>query len=346
MDGMYGPPAKRHEGDMYNVQYGGQQPEMYNQYGSSYSGPERRPLQGQYAYPYGRERVQGPGQMPPHGIPPQMMGGPLQPASGEGPQQSLWAARNDMPYPYQGRQGPGGPAQAPPYPGMSRTDDMMVPDQRINHESQWPSHVSQRQPYMSSSASMQPITRPPQSSYQTPPSLPNHISRAPSPASFPRALESRMSPSKSPFLPSMKMQKVMPTVPAPQVTGPPPQPPPIRREITFPPGSVEASQPVLKQRRKITSKDIGKHPGSAPRAGPVASIQILVQLFFLLISKEYRLMFQRGAIVGGNPLIELKQHQGKAWVTGMFATAAVLCGRWLGEQGIPSGCGLASGRKI
>uniref|UniRef100_A0A452UBP6 AT-rich interaction domain 1B n=1 Tax=Ursus maritimus TaxID=29073 RepID=A0A452UBP6_URSMA len=256
MDGMYGPPAKRHEGDMYNVQYGNQQQELYNQYGSSYSGPDRRPLQGQYPYPYNRERMQGPGQLQPHGIPPQMMGGPMQSSSSEGPQQSMWATRNDMPYPYQNRQGPGGPAQAPPYPGMNRTDDMMVPDQRINHESQWPSHVSQRQPYMSSPASMQPITRPPQSSYQTPPSLPNHISRAPSPASFQRSLESRMSPSKSPFLPSLKMQKVLPTVPTAQVTGPPPQPPPIRREITFPPGSVEASQPVLKQRRKITSKDI------------------------------------------------------------------------------------------
>nr|XP_035956785.1 AT-rich interactive domain-containing protein 1B isoform X7 [Halichoerus grypus] len=256
MDGMYGPPAKRHEGDMYNIQYGNQQQDVYNQYGGSYSGPDRRPVQGQYAYPYNRERMQGPGQIQPHGIPPQMMGGPMQSSSSEGPQQSMWAARNDMPYPYQNRQGPGGPAQAPPYPGMNRTDDMMVPDQRINHESQWPSHVSQRQPYMSSPASMQPITRPPQSSYQTPPSLPNHISRAPSPASFQRSLESRMSPSKSPFLPSLKMQKVLPTVPTAQVTGPPPQPPPIRREITFPPGSVEASQPVLKQRRKITSKDI------------------------------------------------------------------------------------------
>ncbi|XP_047275109.1 AT-rich interactive domain-containing protein 1B isoform X28 [Homo sapiens] len=256
MDGMYGPPAKRHEGDMYNMQYSSQQQEMYNQYGGSYSGPDRRPIQGQYPYPYSRERMQGPGQIQTHGIPPQMMGGPLQSSSSEGPQQNMWAARNDMPYPYQNRQGPGGPTQAPPYPGMNRTDDMMVPDQRINHESQWPSHVSQRQPYMSSSASMQPITRPPQPSYQTPPSLPNHISRAPSPASFQRSLENRMSPSKSPFLPSMKMQKVMPTVPTSQVTGPPPQPPPIRREITFPPGSVEASQPVLKQRRKITSKDI------------------------------------------------------------------------------------------
>ncbi|XP_057262388.1 AT-rich interactive domain-containing protein 1B isoform X4 [Pezoporus wallicus] len=258
MDGMYGPPAKRHEGDMYNMQYGNQQQEMYNQYSNAYTGPDRRPMQGQYPYPYNRERMQGPGQMQQHGIPPQMIGGPMQSSSSsEGPQQNMWPTRNDMPYPYQNRQGPGGPAQAPPYPGMNRTDDMMVPDQRINHESQWPSHVNQRQPsYMSSSASMQTITRPPQSSYQTPPSMPNHISRAPSPASFQRSLENRMSPSKSPFLPSMKMQKVIPTVPVSQVTGPPPQPPPIRREITFPPGSVEASQPVLKPRRKITSKDI------------------------------------------------------------------------------------------
>lgn len=256
MDGMYGPPAKRHEGDVYNAQYGNQQPELYSQYGGSFPGPDRRPLQGQYPYPYSRERMPGPGQMQPHGLPPQMLGGPMPSSSSEGPQQSMWATRNDMPYPYQNRQGPGGPAQAPPYPGMSRSDDMMVPDQRINHESQWPSHVSQRQPYLSSSASMQPITRPPQPSYQNPPSLPNHLSRAPSPASFQRSLESRISPSKSPFLPSMKMQKVMATAPAAQVSGPPPQPPPIRREITFPPGSVEASQPILKPRRKITSKDI------------------------------------------------------------------------------------------
>ncbi|XP_066472056.1 AT-rich interactive domain-containing protein 1B isoform X3 [Tiliqua scincoides] len=256
MDGMYGPPAKRHEGEMFNMQYGNQQQDMFNQYSSAYSGPDRRPMQGQYPYPYNRERMQGPGQMQQHGIPPQMIGGPMQSsASSEGSQQNMWPTRNDIPYPYQNRQGPGGPAQAPPYPGMNRTEDMMVPDQRINHESQWPSHVNQRQAsYMSPSASMQPITRPPQSSYQTPPSMPNHISRAPSPASFPRSHENRMSPSKSPFLPSMKMPKVMPTVP--QVAGPPTQPPPIRREITFPPGSVEASQPVLKPRRKITSKDI------------------------------------------------------------------------------------------
>uniref|UniRef100_A0A8D0EAI6 AT-rich interaction domain 1B n=1 Tax=Salvator merianae TaxID=96440 RepID=A0A8D0EAI6_SALMN len=258
MDGMYGPPGKRHEGDMFNMQYSNQQQDMFNQYSSAYSGPDRRPMQGQYPYPYNRDRMQAPGQMQQHGLPPQMIGGPMQSSSsGEGPQQNIWPTRNDMSYPYQNRQGPGGSAQVPPYPGMNRTEDMMVPDQRINHESQWPSHVNQRQPsYMSSSTPMQPITRPPQSSYQTPPSMPNHISRAPSPASFPRSHENRMSPSKSPFLPSMKMPKVMPTVPVSQVTGPPTQPPPIRREITFPPGSVEASQPILKPRRKITSKDI------------------------------------------------------------------------------------------
>eukprot|EP00061_Rhincodon_typus_P016537 g44804.t1 len=34
------------------------------------------------------------------------------------------------------------------------------------------------------------------------------------------------------------------------------QPPLMRRDITFPPGSVEASQPVLKSRRRLTTKDI------------------------------------------------------------------------------------------
>ncbi|XP_075453086.1 AT-rich interactive domain-containing protein 1B isoform X6 [Ascaphus truei] len=257
MDGMYGPPAKRHEGDMYNMQYSSQQQDMYNQYGNTYSGPDRRPMQGQYPYPYNRERMQGPGQMQQHGIGPQMMGGPMQSSTNDGPQQNMWTSRNEMPYPYQGRQGPGGTTQPVSYPAMNRSDDMMGPDQRMNHEGQWPSHVNQRQPsYMSPSASMQPITRAPPSSYQTPPSMPNHISRAPSPASFQRSLESRMSPSKSPFLPSMKMQKVIPTVPVSQSAGPPPHAPPPRREITFPPGSVEATPPILKPRRKITSKDI------------------------------------------------------------------------------------------
>ena len=72
-------------------------------------------------------------------------------------------------------------------------------------------------------------------------------------------MENRTSPSKSPFLHSgMKMQKAGPPVPASHIAPAPVQPPMIRRDITFPPGSVEATQPVLKQRRRLTMKDIGK----------------------------------------------------------------------------------------
>ncbi|XP_041420391.1 AT-rich interactive domain-containing protein 1B isoform X7 [Xenopus laevis] len=256
MDSMYVPQAKRHEGEMYNMQYGSQQQDMYNQYGNSYSGQERRPMQGQYPYPYNRERMQGPGQMQQHSMGSQFMGGSMQSSASEGAQQTMWASRNDMPYSYQVRQGPASATQAGSYSAMNRSDDMMGPDQRMNHDNQWSSHGNQRQPsYMSPTAAMQPITRAPPSSYQTPPSMPNHISRAPSPASFQRSLENRMSPSKSPFLPSMKMQKGLATTTASQSTVTPAQVP-VRREICFPPGSVETTQAILKPRRKVTSKDI------------------------------------------------------------------------------------------
>ncbi|XP_053566930.1 AT-rich interactive domain-containing protein 1B isoform X3 [Bombina bombina] len=257
MDTMYGPPAKRHDSDMYNMQYSNQQQDVYNQYGSTYSGPERRPMQGPYPYSYNRERMQGPGQIQQQGMGPQMMGGPMPSSTSDSPQQNIWTSRSDMPYPYQGRQNSGANAQPGSYSAMNRSEDMMGSDQRMNHEGQWPAHAIQRPPsYMSPSAPVQPITRAPTSSYQTPPSMPNHISRAPSPASFQRSLENRMSPSKSPFLPSMKMQKVLSTPPVSQTSVTPPQSSPVRREITFPSGSVEATQPILKPRRKITSKDI------------------------------------------------------------------------------------------
>ncbi|MBN3311267.1 ARI1B protein, partial [Amia calva] len=270
MEGMYGPSAKRHEGEVYNMPYGSQQADMYNQYGSSYSGPERRPMQSQYPYPYNRERMQVSGQTPPqppqqHGMSPQMMSGPLSQSSSsssaEGPQPNMWPSRTDMPYPYPNRQGPGGSSQVPPYSSMGRGDDILAPEPRLNPESQWPGHVGQRpSSFLPPSSSSLPAmtTRPPPSSYQTPPTMPNHIARAPSPASFQRSMEARMSPNKTPFLPSMKMQKVGPPLSGSQVSAPPSQAPaPMRRDITFPPGSVEASQPHLKPRRKITSKDTG-----------------------------------------------------------------------------------------
>ncbi|PNI24438.1 ARID1A isoform 16, partial [Pan troglodytes] len=115
-----------------------------------------------------------------------------------------------------------------------------------------------RQPPYGPSAPVPPMTRPPPSNYQPPPSMQNHIPQVSSPAPLPRPMENRTSPSKSPFLHSgMKMQKAGPPVPASHIAPAPVQPPMIRRDITFPPGSVEATQPVLKQRRRLTMKDIG-----------------------------------------------------------------------------------------
>ncbi|XP_060722244.1 AT-rich interactive domain-containing protein 1B isoform X2 [Tachysurus vachellii] len=250
-EGMYGPPAKRHEGDSYGMQFSGQQPDMYGQYGGY---PERRPMQGQFPYPYNRERMPHGGQGPPqHG----MMGGGPSPTPSSGPQGNMWHPRTDMVYPYPSRQGHG-----PPYPSMSRADD---PEGRANQDGQWPSHPGQRQspypPQSSSASPMPPMTnRQPPSSYQSPPAMPNHIARAPSPAPFPRPMGGSMSPNKSHLMPSMKMPKpgVPASMPGSQSGGVPGQGlPPIHREISFPLDSIEATQPQLKPRRRLTSKDIG-----------------------------------------------------------------------------------------
>nr|XP_055041388.1 AT-rich interactive domain-containing protein 1B isoform X3 [Misgurnus anguillicaudatus] len=243
-EGMYGPPAKRHESEAYGMQYGGQQPDMYGQYGY----PDRRPMQGPFSYPYGRDRIHPGGQgLPQHSM---MSGGPP-PASNSsgGHQGNMWHARSDMNYPYPGRQGHGAP-----YHSMSRADD---PEARINQDGQWP--VQRQSPYpphsSSSSSSMPPMnSRQPPSSYQSPPAMPNHISRVPSPAPFPRPVSGSMSPNKAHMM--KQMQK-----PGGPGTGPGSQSgqgfPTIHREVNFPLDSVEATQPQLKPRRRLTSKDIG-----------------------------------------------------------------------------------------
>lgn len=288
MDGSYGPPAKRHEGELYSVPYStgqGQaqqqqlppaptqqpsqqqtaqpspQPEMFNQYGNAYSATDRRPAggpQNQFPFQFGRDRVSAPpGSSTPQNMPPQMMGGPMQ-STPEGPQQgTMWQGRNEMGYSYPNRQSTSSAPQGPAYHGVNRTDEMLHPDQRVNHEGPWPSHGNRQPPY-GPSAPVPPMTRPPQPNYQTQPSMQNHIPQVSSPAPLPRSGENRTSPSKSPFLHSgMKMQKAGPPVPASHITPAAIQPPMIRRDITFPPGSVEATQPVLKQRRRLTTKDIG-----------------------------------------------------------------------------------------
>ncbi|XP_041703392.1 AT-rich interactive domain-containing protein 1B isoform X3 [Coregonus clupeaformis] len=256
---MYGPPAKRHEGEMYAMQYRGQQPDMYNQYTTGYSGPERRPMQGQFPYhsPYSRERMQASsqGQHPQHSMGPQMMsGGPPANNGVEGPQgPNMWPSRTDMGYPYPNRQG--APSQVQPYGPMGRGDDL---EGRPIQDGQWLGHGGHRQSsYMT--GGMTPMSsRQPPSAYQTSPSMANHLPRAPSPGSFQRSMEARMSPNKAVFMGSMKMPG-KPGMPMPgQGNGHPSQVTPnLLRDLNYPLGSVEATMPLFKPRRKITSKDTG-----------------------------------------------------------------------------------------
>ncbi|XP_068577577.1 AT-rich interactive domain-containing protein 1B isoform X2 [Cebidichthys violaceus] len=239
MDGMYGPPPKRHESDMYAMQYANQQPDMYNHYGGGYS--EHRPIQGQFPYPYPRGDRMAPSGQSQHSM---MGGGPTPNHAADGP--NMWPSRTELGYPYPNRQGP--PSQMPPYGSMGR-DDM---DGRPGQE-QW----HRQSPYMSSSGGMVPLSSRQPSSYSNSPSMANHLSRAPSPGAFQRSMDSRMSP-KAPFMSPMKMPKPGMTMMGPQGGGPLGHfPPNLRRDLNYPPGSVEASMPILKPRRKLTSKDTG-----------------------------------------------------------------------------------------
>ncbi|XP_071353684.1 AT-rich interactive domain-containing protein 1B-like isoform X4 [Trachinotus anak] len=241
MDGMYGPPPKRHESDMYAMQYTNQQPDMYNHYGGGYPGPEHRAIQGQFPYPYPRDRMAPSGQSQ-HSM---MGGGPTPNHAADGP--NMWPSRTDLGYPYPNRQGP--PSQMPPYGSIGR-DDM---DGRPGQE-QW----HRQSPYMSSSAGMPPLSSRQASSYSNSPSMANHLPRAPSPGAFQRSLDSRISPSKVPFMSPMKMPKPGMPMMGSQGSGSLGQfPPNLRRDLNYPPGSVEATMSILKPRRKLTSKDTG-----------------------------------------------------------------------------------------
>uniref|UniRef100_A0AAX7VTP5 ARID domain-containing protein n=1 Tax=Astatotilapia calliptera TaxID=8154 RepID=A0AAX7VTP5_ASTCA len=259
VDGGYCPPAKRHEGEMYRPQSSGPQgqQDMYNQY-NAYPGGERRPPgpQNQFPFPFGRDR--GPSSAGPNSqspMPPQMMASPM-PSGPDGSQGPMWQGRNEMGYPnYPNRQGPPVSGQGPGYHGMNRSEDMMPSDQRMNHEGQWPGHANQRQPPFVPAGSGPPMTRSLPSTYSA---SQNHIPQVSSPASMPRSMESRTSPSKSPYMhPGIKVQKAGPPVPASHIGQAPVQQPMIRRDVAFPPGSVEATQPHLKPRRRLTMKDIG-----------------------------------------------------------------------------------------
>ncbi|XP_041669107.1 AT-rich interactive domain-containing protein 1B-like isoform X2 [Cheilinus undulatus] len=239
MDGMYGPPPKRHESDMYAMQYANQQPDMYNHYSGGYS--EHRPLQGQFPFPYPRDRMAPSGQSQ-HSM---MGGGPTTNHASDGP--NMWPSRTDLGYPYPNRQGP--PSQMPPYGSMSRDDMDGRPGQEPWHR---------QSPYMSSSGGMPPMSSRQASPYSNSQSMANHLPRPPSPGPFQRSMDSRMSPSKAPFMSPMKMHKPGMAMMGPQVSGPLGQfPPNLRRDLNYPPGSVESTMPTLKPRRKLSSKDTG-----------------------------------------------------------------------------------------
>ncbi|XP_027856635.1 AT-rich interactive domain-containing protein 1B-like isoform X3 [Xiphophorus couchianus] len=240
LDGMYGPPPKRHESDMYAMQYTNQQPDVYNHYSGGYSGPDHRPIQGQFPYPYHRDRMAPSGQSQ-HSM---MGGGPASNHAPEGP--NMWPSRTDLSYSYHSRQGP--PSQMQPYGSICR-DDI---EGRSAHD-----HWLRQPPYISSSGGMAPMSSR-HSSYSNSPTMANHLPRAPSPGAFQRSMESRMSPSKAPFMSPMKMPKPGMAMMGSQGSGPNGQfPPNLRRDLNYPPGSVEATMPALKPRRKLTSKDSG-----------------------------------------------------------------------------------------
>lgn len=242
MDGMYGPPPKRHESDMYTMQYASQQPDMYNHYGGGYSGPEHRPIQGQFPYSYPRDRI-GPSGQSQHGM---IGGGPTPNHAADGP--SIWPSRTDLGYPYPNRQGLA--SQMPPYGSIGRDDIECRPGQE-----QW----HRQAPYMSSSGGMPSLSSRQPSPYSNSPSMANHLSRAPSPGAFQRSMDSRMSPSKAPFISQMKMPKPGMGMMGSQSSVPLGQfPPNLRQDLNYPPGTVEATMPILKPRRKLTSKDTGE----------------------------------------------------------------------------------------
>lgn len=272
VEGGY-PPSKRHETDYSTAYPSGQQPpqqqqagstapssgqqESYNQFGASgpYPGSDRRPPGpgNQFPFPYGRERMQGgavPNAQP--NMPPQMMQ--------SGPEGSMWQGPRDINYQnYPNRQGgPGGPPQGHGYPSINRSEDMMSSEQRMNHDSQWGGQMGPRQPPYGPTGPGQPMPRSVQSSYQPPQGVQNHIPQVSSPASMPRSMESGTSPSKTHYMHGvMKMQKAGPPVPASHIVPTPVQTPLIRRDMPFPPGSIEATQPILKPRRRLNMKDIG-----------------------------------------------------------------------------------------
>ncbi|XP_034018043.1 AT-rich interactive domain-containing protein 1B-like isoform X2 [Thalassophryne amazonica] len=245
LDSVY-PAAKRHEGEAFAIQqYATQQPDVFSPYGGggSFMGPERRPIQGQYPCPYNRDHLppgnQGLSQNSVMGAGPPV--GPAGPR--EGLQGSTWHPRAEMSY--SSRQGEH-------YTSVGRGDDL---ESRAPQDGQWlPSHPGQCQPQypLHSSSSSTSVSVLP--SFQATPTIPNHLSRAHSPSSFPRPLGGSLSLNSSPYVPTLKKAGLPGAVPGPLPTQ---NLPVLHREVCFPPGSVESTSAKLTPRPRVTAKDAG-----------------------------------------------------------------------------------------
>lgn len=223
------------------MQYGGPQTDMFGQYGGNY--PDRRTIPAQFPYSYNRDRLQNTSQGPQHHPVQHNIMSTGHP-TGDGPTH-MWPSRTDMSYSYTNR-----PGQTPPYTGMGRLDDM----DGLRMDSHWPGHQRQS-PYISPHSNSMPTmnSRQPLSSY----SSSNHISCDPNTGSYQRSVEAHLPSNKMGFMPSMKMHKPIMPMPGGSSGGIPGQIPPSMRK-DYPLGCVEGTQPYLKHRRKLTSKDTGK----------------------------------------------------------------------------------------
>ncbi|XP_078618726.1 AT-rich interactive domain-containing protein 1B-like isoform X1 [Branchiostoma floridae x Branchiostoma japonicum] len=245
---MYVPPPKRPEfmnkEDPYGMGYSGQRQPHFSQPGF---GTPERPMPGQHGYP--QQFREGPmsGPMAPHT--PQHMMGPNSHSMGDRPSHGPWPNRSESGFPY-----PGGQAPPGPHHGMNQREDFF--DQRqVRDPSQphWPPmsrHQPGSHPFPQSSSAMSHHMPSSFSAAHHPP-LPPHTTGPGSPSLLARQLQSRMSPHRDKaFLSQRLSSSKMPPVPG---MGAMQQ----RREMQFPPDSVEATHPILVKRKRLTSRDLG-----------------------------------------------------------------------------------------
>uniref|UniRef100_A0A8C4N410 SWI/SNF-like complex subunit BAF250 C-terminal domain-containing protein n=1 Tax=Eptatretus burgeri TaxID=7764 RepID=A0A8C4N410_EPTBU len=257
MEGMYGPPSKRHEPDSYSMPYGPQPPsaDTFGSFSSPASFSDRRPhppppsaSASHFPFSYIPSERATRGQSPAQ-LPTSLSEAPVVQSQGQwGP-----GACTDLTYPmYPGR----GPGQTSSYGGMGRSqhqghgplptgDDGLVGD-TCGRQMDW--HYGQRMGHSTFALGVHP--------HQASAATGHHPSyRTPSPANYPPVAASKGNSLSS----TVRLQKFVPQVPVSHLAGTAQSSSlllPRKEAPPFPPGSVEATQPNLKPRRKLSAKDV------------------------------------------------------------------------------------------